>query len=110
MWMTDAEGDVTFVNEGWLRFTGRDLAEDLGDTFGMQRAPRRPRRPAGALARRVRPAHRVPLRVPADARAAASTAGCSRWASPRFSGGEFAGYVGTATDIHERKQMEDALR
>ena len=23
MWMTDAEGDVTFVNEGWLRFTGR---------------------------------------------------------------------------------------
>ena len=24
MWMTDAEGDVTFVNEGWLRFTGRD--------------------------------------------------------------------------------------
>ena len=24
--------------------------------------------------------------------------------------GEFVGYVGTATDIHERKQMEDALR
>ena len=22
MWMTDSEGDVTFVNEGWLRFTG----------------------------------------------------------------------------------------
>ena len=29
---------------------------------------------------------------------------------PRFAGGEFVGYVGTATDIHERKQMEDALR
>ena len=23
MWMTDAEGKVTFVNDGWLRFTGR---------------------------------------------------------------------------------------
>ena len=34
MWMTDGEGDVTFVNEGWLRFTGRELTEDLGDTFG----------------------------------------------------------------------------
>ena len=26
MWMTDAEGDVTFVNKGWLRFTGGEPA------------------------------------------------------------------------------------
>ena len=30
MWMTDAEGDVTFVNEGWLRFTGRELQRRSG--------------------------------------------------------------------------------
>ena len=30
--------------------------------------------------------------------------------TPRFSGGEFVGYVGTATDIHERRTMEEALR
>ena len=29
---------------------------------------------------------------------------------PRFAGGEFVGYVGTATDIHERRSMEEALR
>ena len=39
MWMTDAEGDVTFVNQGWLRFTGRELSEDLGDTFGTSAHP-----------------------------------------------------------------------
>ena len=30
--------------------------------------------------------------------------------TPRYSGGEFVGYVGTATDIHERRGMEEALR
>ena len=30
--------------------------------------------------------------------------------TPRWSGGEFVGYVGTATDIHERRTMEEALR
>ena len=39
MWMTDAEGDVTFVNEGWLRFTGRSVPEDLGDSFGSSAHP-----------------------------------------------------------------------
>ena len=38
MWMTDAEGDVTFVNEGWLRFTGGH-ARTSGVTFA--RAPTR---------------------------------------------------------------------
>src|SRR4029450_5313938 len=40
--------------------------------------------------------------------------GGHRWGleigTPRFAGGEFVGYVGTGTDIHERKVMEAALR
>src|SRR5215207_10576531 len=39
MWMTDAEGDVTFVNEGWLCFTGRTLGEEMGDTFALSAHP-----------------------------------------------------------------------
>jgi PAS domain S-box-containing protein len=27
MWITDARGSVTFVNAGWLRFTGRTREE-----------------------------------------------------------------------------------
>src|SRR5215212_5352205 len=37
MWMTDAEGDVTFVNEGWRRFTGG--SETAGVTFASSAHP-----------------------------------------------------------------------
>jgi PAS domain S-box-containing protein len=109
MWMTDADGDVTFVNEGWLRFTGLTLDDDLGDTFGMSAHPGDRddllTRWRDAFARRseFRFEYRLMHRQ-----------GDYRWVlevgTPRFAGGEFVGYVGTATDIHERKQMEDALR
>ncbi|MBA3261510.1 MAG: SpoIIE family protein phosphatase [Thermoleophilaceae bacterium] len=109
MWMTDAEGDVTFVNKGWLRFTGRELQEDLGDTFGLSAHPADRddllTRWRDSFARRNE--FRFEYRLMARA-------GSYRWVLevgiPRFAGGEFVGYVGTATDIHERKQMEDALR
>ena len=109
MWMTDAEGDVTFVNEGWLRFTGRTLSEELGDTFGMSAHPDdRAELLAdwrAAVARRAE--FRFEYRL-------TNARGGHRWVlevgTPRFAEGEFVGYVGTATDIDERKGMEDALR
>ena len=109
MWMTDAEGDVTFVNEGWLRFTGRTLAEELGDTFGMCAHPDDR---AEMLAEwRAAVARRAEFRF--EYRLTNSRGGHS-WVlevgTPRFAEGEFVGYVGTATDIDERKGMEDALR
>ncbi len=109
MWMTDAEGDVTFVNEGWLRFTGRELLDDLGDTFGSSAHPDDRddllERWRDTFARRTE--FRFEYRL-------MHRSGEFRWVlevgTPRFAGGEFVGYVGTATDIHERKGMEDALR
>jgi PAS domain S-box-containing protein len=109
MWMTDAEGDVAFVNEGWLRFTGRKLQEELGDTFGLRGHPDDTddllERWRDAFARRTE--FRFEYRL-------MHRSGDYRWVLevgiPRFAGGEFVGYVGTATDIHERKGMEDALR
>ena len=108
MWMTDAEGDVTFVNEGWLRFTGGH-ARRRRDVRG-ERPPGRPRGGGPALERGIGP--REEFRCEYRLRHAAS--GGYRWVlelgTPRFSGGEFVGYVGTATDIHERRTMEEALR
>ena len=110
MWMTDAEGDVDVRQRG------------LAALHGPQRSPRTWATPSAASAHpddrddlltRWRDAFarrtefRFEYRLP---RATASTAGCSRWACRASPGGDFAGYVGTATDIHERKQMEDALR
>ncbi|MEA2362516.1 MAG: hypothetical protein QOD71_1661 [Thermoleophilaceae bacterium] len=109
MWMTDAEGDVTFVNKGWLRFTGSELQEDLGDTFGMSAHPE----DRDDLLTRWRDAFARRSELRFEYRLMDSD-GDYRWVlevgTPRFARGEFVGYVGTATEIHERKQMEDALR
>jgi PAS domain S-box-containing protein len=109
MWMTDGEGRVTFVNEGWLRFTGRTLDDELGDTFATSAHPDDRE---DLLARwRETFARRAEFRFEYRLM---HHGGGHRWVlevgTPRFAGGEFVGYVGTATDINERKQMEDALR
>jgi PAS domain S-box-containing protein len=107
--MTDAEGHVTFVNKGWLRFTGRTLEEELGDTFAMSSHPD----DRNELIARWRDSFDRRAEFRCEYRLMHREGGY-RWVlevgTPRFAGGEFVGYVGTAADIHERKQMEDALR
>src|SRR5215213_114784 len=108
MWMTDAEGDVTFVNEGWLRFTGG--SSDVGVTFATSAHPED--REEASRIWEAASARREEFRCEYRLRHAAS--GGYRWVlelgTPRYSGGEFVGYVGTATDIHERRRMEEGLR
>jgi PAS domain S-box-containing protein len=108
MWMTDAEGDVTFVNEGWRRFTGG--IETAGVTFASSAHPD-DREKTVRLWTEAMSRHEE-FRCEYRLRHAAS--GGYRWVlelgTPRFSDGEFVGYVGTATDIHERRTMEEALR
>jgi PAS domain S-box-containing protein len=108
MWMTDAEGDVTFVNEGWLRFTGGTSV--VGVTFATSAHP--DDRDEALRIWEEASGRREEFRCEYRLRHAAS--GGYRWVlevgAPRFAGGEFVGYVGTATDIHERRAMEEALR
>jgi len=110
MWMTDAEGDVTFVNQGWLRFTGGAAGQEIGGTFASSAHPD----DQDELLRswQEASARREDFRWEYRLRHAAS--GGYRWVlelgTPRFSGGEFVGYVGTATDIHDRRAMEETLR
>ena len=66
MWMTDAEGDVTFVNQGWLPLHRRD--RDRRRDLRGERPPGRSRGDGPALERGHEPPRGVPLRVPAPAR------------------------------------------
>ena len=109
MWVTDHDGHVTFVNEGWLRFTGRTLEDELGDTFGSSAHPE----DRGGLMRAWRRALAGRDEFRAEYRLHRRD-GEYRWVLevgvPRYVAGQFLGYVGSATDIHERKAMEDQLR
>ncbi|MEA2407347.1 MAG: hypothetical protein QOE69_1466 [Thermoleophilaceae bacterium] len=110
MWMTDAEGDVTFVNEGWLRFTGGAPGGAAGAAFAASAHPddREELLASWTDASRRHGEFRHEYRL----RHGASDG--YRWVlevgTPRFAGGEFVGYVGTATDIDERRTMEESLR
>jgi PAS domain S-box-containing protein len=109
MWMTDADGDLVFVNEGWLRFTGHTLAEELGHGFDLNAHPD----DRDELVARWRETIRRREEFRFEYRLARHD-GTYRWVlavgTPRFVEGDFVGYVGTATDIHERRTMEEALR
>jgi PAS domain S-box-containing protein len=110
MWMTDAEGDVTFVNQGWLRFTGGETGRDGGASFGASAHPEDRER----LLQSWEEASRGRAEFRCEYRLRHQTSGDYRWVlelgTPRYAGDEFVGYVGTATDIHERRAMEEALR
>ena len=66
MWMTDAEGDVTFVNEGWRRFTGG--TETAGVTFATSAHPDDREETVRLWTEAMSRREDVPLRVPAPAR------------------------------------------
>ncbi|HLM09054.1 MAG TPA: SpoIIE family protein phosphatase [Thermoleophilaceae bacterium] len=110
MWVTDAEGNVTFVNEGWLRFTGRTLDEEIGERFALSAHPE----DRDELLGRWRDVFLRRAEFRCEYRLRHAPSGDYRWVLeigvPRRAQGDFLGYVGTATDIHERRAMEEALR
>jgi PAS domain S-box-containing protein len=109
IWTTDERGLVTFVNEGWLAYTGTSLEEELGPSWSVgvhpDDAPEVLSSWAAALESHEPWDREYRLR---------SHDGEYRWivdrGVPRYEEGRFVGYVGTAIDIHERKLMEGRMR
>ncbi|MGI4880766.1 MAG: PAS domain S-box protein [Janthinobacterium lividum] len=110
MWVSDIDGNPTYLNRRWHEFTGQSASESAGVGW---RAAIHPDDAAGAdaallAADRAQQDYRVEYRVRrAD--------GVYRWminaASPRRDAdGRFLGFVGSLIDIDERKEAEDALR
>ncbi|HEY6099218.1 MAG TPA: ATP-binding protein, partial [Anaeromyxobacter sp.] len=109
MWMTDAEGGVVFANRACLHFFGVALEQLSGGAW-------RPLVHPGDAAyvesflRAVR--ERAPFRAEGRLR---RFDGEWRWVesygAPRFSAsGRFLGHVGLSPEVHDRKEMEHALR
>jgi PAS domain S-box-containing protein len=109
LWMTDADGRCTYVNQPWLCFTGRTLEQELG--FGwMEGVPTDDLERCDPIFRQAFAAqdslwmeHRLWHK-----------SGEYRWilvsGTPRYVGTKFFGYIGSCIDITSRKEAESALQ
>lgn len=110
LWVSGKDGLYTFFNQAWLNFTGRKLEEELGKGWaeGVQADDLQHCWDTYTTAWKNRQNFQMEYRLRrAD--------GQYRWildtGTPRFmSDGSFAGYIGSCTDISERKLAEEALQ
>jgi PAS domain S-box-containing protein len=109
VWMTGPDKGCTFVNKGWLEFTGKQLESHLGE--GWTKCLHPDDLAANFEIYTTAFDQRVAFRMDYRLRRAHGDYG---WVMdqgvPRYSAdGTFLGYVGTAIDITARKQIEAAL-
>ena len=110
VWMSDANGDCTYINKEWQETTGRPVEEELGDGW-LESV--HPDERAGCMDAYLRALHhregfRIEYRLLRHDEE-------YRWVldtgMPRYgSDGAFLGYVGSCVDITDRKEAVRMLR
>ncbi len=110
LWQSGPDGRCTWLNRPWLEFTGRAMRQELGD--GWLDGVHPDDRDRCLETRRAAAAGRRPFRTEYRLRRAD---GPYRWVldcgTPCHDpGGAFAGCVGSAIDITDRREAEEALR
>ena len=110
VWMTDAAGELVYLNRGWSEFTGQSSDDALGQGAWemLDAEDRESAHRAFNEANAAQKAFRIEYRL-------RHRDGDYRWAlsaaAPRFSdAGQFHGYIGSVIDISGRKQAEQILQ
>jgi len=110
LWMAGTDARCEFFNQGWLRFTGRPLADELGVGWAAGIHPEDFQRCMhtylDAFVARRSFAMEYRLR---------RHDGAYRWildqGAPRVEpDGTFAGFIGSCVDIHDQRQAQEELR
>jgi PAS domain S-box-containing protein len=109
LWMAGTDGRCTYFNQGWLRFTGRTMAQELGEGWAEGIAAEDFQRAMSTYldALVVRRAFAMEYRLRRHD-------GAMRWifdqGAPRFAAdGEFVGYIGSCVDVTEAKEARLGL-
>ena len=110
LWVTDARGRCTYLNQQWYEFTGQTEADALD--YGWLRAVHPADVAATAESFNQANANQAAFRLLYRLR---RHDGAYRWtldaSLPRFNAaGEYEGFVGVVLDIHERQLAEQALQ
>ena len=106
MWITDPDKRCVWVNQPWLDFVGRQMADELGagwlESVHAEDVARCTA--AYSAAHEARQSYTVDFRLRRHD-------GEYRWIAesgvPVVSGGEFLGFIGSCIDITERKKIEE---
>ena len=110
LWLAGPDASAHYFNQGWLRFTGRALEQEVGEGWAQSVHPDdRPR-----TLEAYRKSFEVHQPFEAEYRLRRAD-GEFRWvfckAMPRFlPDGTFAGYIGSCIDINDRKYAEEQLK
>jgi PAS domain S-box-containing protein len=109
VWMARPDQGCDWFSRAWLSFRGRSLEQESGSGWSQGVHP--DDRDRCLAARRAAFESAEPFEIEYRLRHAS---GEFRWVLergvPRRQGDTLAGYIGSCSDIHERKSMEDALR
>jgi len=109
IWITDLDKQCTYVNQTWLDLTGRPFDAALGEGWADTIHPEDVERSWSTYAQAFD--RREPFRMEYRVR---GHDGEYRWVTdtgvPRYNeDGAFAGYIGSAVDVTERKLADEAL-
>ncbi|HET8932014.1 MAG TPA: ATP-binding protein [Polyangiales bacterium] len=110
LWMAGTDARCNFFNQTWLTFRGRDLAQEFGFGWAEGIHPEEFQMCMDTYMEAFRERREFEMVYRLQ-----RSDGMYRWildhGTPRFgASGEFLGYIGSCTDITERKTAEDALR
>lgn len=110
LWATDLDGAINYCNRRWTEYTGIAAGEFMGKTLRTFIHPR----DFVSVARRIRGASERGEGVTVEARLGNGRDGIYRWhlvqlLPERDPEGRLSGWLGTATDIHDQKRIEQEL-
>jgi PAS domain S-box-containing protein len=106
MWVTDAEGDCTFLSQTWYEFTGQ--TEEAGWMSAIHPEDREAGLVPSAAARARREPYRLEYRL---LHASGEYRRVLSIANPHFdSKGEFLGYIGSVLDVTAQKEADESAQ